>query len=125
MVILITGKAGAGKTHYASELKKELIQEGLGVICIDGDDLRVKDRNEDFSDQGRILNLTHAAELAKRYEMQGNIVVCSFIAPKREWRDMMRSYWKESILVYMPGGHLWEGTEYERPSYDELKILTS
>ena len=122
MVILITGKAGAGKTHYADALVRELKTEGKEAVKIDGDDLRLEQGNTKFDDTGRMRNLTYAAELAARYEKRGVIAVLSFIAPKREWRDMMRAKWKESRVVYIPGGYLWEGTEYEKPTDDELNI---
>jgi adenylylsulfate kinase-like enzyme len=121
MVILITGKAGAGKTHYAKTLKVELEKEGLQVKWLDGDDFREQTGNQDYSDDGRLKNLVHAARIAGRYEESGEIVLLSFIAPRRKWRDVMRSYWKDSRTVYIPGGKLWTGTIYERPSWEELK----
>ena len=120
MVYLITGKAGAGKTHYAKAFAKELKEEGIRVKVIDGDDFRKDCDNKDFSDQGRIQNLYGAASLASIYEKMGYTVLVSFIAPRKEWRSVMRSYWKESRLVYLPGGTLWEGTTYERPTEDEF-----
>jgi len=119
MVYLITAKAGAGKTHYSKCFAKELEGEGYKVIAIDGDEFRNKNKNQDFSDEGRILNLTNAALLAKELEEQGYIVIMAFIAPKKEWRDMMRKHWKESKVIYIPGGTLWAGSQYERPQNDE------
>ena len=26
----------------------------------------------------------------------------------------------KSLLIYMPGGHLWEGTNYEVPYHEEM-----
>lgn len=115
MVLLITGKAGAGKTHYANALAKELTDEGMQVSTIDGDAFRAEHGNKDFSDKGRIANLIKAAQLAQDYEFKGHIVILSFIAPKQEWRDLMQTYWKESRVIYIPGGTLWKDTIYERP----------
>ena len=119
MVYLITGKAGAGKTHYSKAFAKELEGEGYKVIVIDGDEFRDKKKNQDFTDAGRIKNLIDAAILAKEFEEQKHIVLMSFIAPKKEWRDMMREYWQESKVIYLPGGTLWPGTTYDRPKEDE------
>jgi len=120
MIYLITGKANAGKTWYATQLKKEFTQEGKRVYHIDGDVWREKNINEDFSDEGRLSNLVSAAKMAGRYEAQDDIVILSFIAPKKEWRELMRVFWKQSRIIYIPGGSLWSGTEYEKP--DELEM---
>lgn len=120
MIYLITGKAGAGKTWYATQLKKEFTQEGKSVYHIDGDVWREKNINEDFSDEGRLSNLVSAAKMAGRYEDQNDIVILSFIAPKKEWRELMRVFWEQSRTIYIPGGSLWSGTEYEKP--DELEM---
>lgn len=115
MIYLITGKKDSGKTHYAETYAKELRLEGKLVKVIDGDVFRADTRNNDFSDAGRFKNLTDAALLAQQYERNGFIVFLSFVSPKQEWREMMQKYWKESKVVYMPGGTLWPGTQYERP----------
>ena len=121
MVYLITGKAGAGKTHYANELSKELTKDGHKVKHLDGDVLRKQTKNDDYSDIGRKNNLLCAAKETKHYEDKGCIVLLSFICPRKEWRDMMRKQWQESIVIYIPGGTLWEGSTYEKPSKEELR----
>lgn len=126
MVILITGKASAGKTEYATRLTNELITEGNRAVMIDGDKFREEHGTligkENYTDEARLQNLLNAANLAKEMEGDGYIVIMAFIAPKRAWREAMRNRWRESRVVYIPGGHLWEGTEYERPHNDELNI---
>jgi len=122
MVYLITAKKDAGKTHYGNLFGEELKAEGYKVIHLDGDEFRGERKNNDFTDKGRIKNLTDAAKLAAEFESKGYIVILSFVAPRKEWRYMMRSYWKESIVVYLPGGILWPGTTYDRPDKDELMI---
>ena len=119
MIYLITGKAGAGKTHYSKALAKELIDEGIRVVVLDGDEFRQETGNEDFSDKGRRGNLLGAAKIAADLEAQGFTVILAFIAPLRKWRDEMRSLWRESEVIYLPGGTLWEGTTYEKPTRDE------
>jgi adenylylsulfate kinase-like enzyme len=125
MVYLITGKKGAGKTEYARRLGKEIEEEGFSVCFLDGDDFRDITGNNDFSDAGRIKNLTEASIIAAEKEKLGNIVILSFIAPKREWRDQMRNRWEASRVIYIPGGTLWEGTSYEKPADYELDLRIS
>ena len=122
MVILITGKAGSGKSHYSQALVKELTDANIPVSTLDGDALRGETDNKDYTDKGRIRNLIHAASLARQREYAGDVVICSFIAPCKEWRNMMREFWDESRLVYIPGGTLWKGTTYEIPTEDEFEI---
>lgn len=122
MVILITGRSDAGKTHYAAKLIEEKRDGENPIAHIDGDIWRQQTENLDFSDKGRYRNLMEAARKAAELERQGYLVICSFVSPKRQWRDAMRCYWKESIVVYMPGGTLWPGTEYEEPDIEELQI---
>jgi len=115
MVYLVTGKRNAGKTHYAITLASELRAVGKDVISIDGDEYRAVMSNKDYSDEGRLRNLIGAAVLAQGYEKQGYVVILSFVAPKQEWREEMQAYWKESKVIYLPGGTLWENTTYESP----------
>jgi len=123
MMYLITGKAGAGKTHYAKQLCKELKAAKQLVVSIDGDVFRAKNKNKDFTNAGRVVNLTQAAIVGKEYDEMGYDVVMAFIAPMKSYRMMMRSYFKESIVVYIPGGTLWEGTDYEKPTIEELQLM--
>ena len=122
MVYLITGKSGAGKTHYAYSLAAELSAEGKQVKVLDGDWFRKQTSNNDFSNEGRQLNLIHVAVLARLMEKQGIIVLVAFIAPKKKWRKQMRSFWEQSRIIYLPGGTLWENTTYEKP--DEIELTT-
>jgi adenylylsulfate kinase-like enzyme len=122
MVYLITGKKDAGKTHYGTALTNELLGVGFNAAMLDGDVFRDQTKNQDFTDEGRRRNLIGAAQEAARMEREGAIVVCCFIAPKKEWRDAMREYWKESKVIYIPGGTLWPGTTYEVPSLLEQNL---
>ena len=120
MVYLITGKSGAGKTHYAHAMAQDLLDKKISVQVIDGDAFRLEIGNQDYSNSGRLKNLMAAARQAQHSERMGNVVIMAFIAPKKEWRDAMRDFWVDSRVIYLPGGSLWEGTEYEQPNEGEL-----
>lgn len=121
MIWLVVGKSGAGKSTYALKLAQELRAEGKLVTILDGDVFRHQTGNLDFTDAGRIRNLRGLAEAAAKAEWPGHVVIVAAVAPRREWRDMMRDLWPgRGRLVYLPGGHLWEGTEYERPDESEF-----
>jgi len=125
MVILITGRSASGKTHYSNALRSELSDAGVVVCCIDGDKWRRHTGNVDFTDEGRQANLVSAAKEASRYEANGYVVLMSFIAPKKEYRDKMRSLWSRSRVVYLPGGKLWAGTNYEVPDENEMQVRSN
>jgi len=122
MVILITGKQGSGKTTYAKRLMQEFEAEHFKVKHIDGDVFRKETGNTDYSDEGRQRNLMGAASLAAEYEKRGYKVLVSFIAPYKRLRNKMRSQWEISRIVYLPGGALWEGSRYERPTEREMEV---
>lgn len=119
MVILVTGKAGAGKTEWANRYARELQAERRQVLVVDGDEVRKWFVN-DYTDHGRENNLTTIAKIAALAEQRGLIVIVAAVSPKKAWRQMMRSYWMQSRLVYIPGGTLWEGSTYERPDWEEI-----
>jgi adenylylsulfate kinase/bifunctional enzyme CysN/CysC len=122
MVILVTGKKDAGKTTYAKRLVQELIDSGVNAALLDGDEFRAETGNDDFTDEGRQRNLVGAAKVAAELERQGNIVVVAFVSPRKVWREAMRLFWKESRVVYLPGGTLWPNTIYEIPDEEEIEI---
>ena len=121
MVYLITGKAKSGKSTYAFKLAQEYSARGYHTKIIDGDEYRKIKGNQDYTDEGRKRNLFGAAVEAAQYERNGFIVILAFIAPRKRWRNIMRKEWKESVLVYIPGGELWPGTSYETPKIKELR----
>ena len=62
MVIWITGLPGSGKTTLASGLKQHLVEKGLNVIHLDGDQLRAALNAEE------ILDLPGRKKLANSYQ---------------------------------------------------------
>lgn len=121
MVILITGKAGSGKTTYGERLVHELLSDGIEAVFLDSDQVRPRPRNmEEFNHPDRRNHLLNLADMARDQEEQGRVVIVAAIAPLRSKREIMRSRWKKSRLVFMPGGTMWPGTVYERPSEEEF-----
>jgi adenylylsulfate kinase len=117
MVIWITGRAAAGKTTLANKLKQVVNRP----VLIDGDEVRKQQNNSDYSDEGRLNNIIEIASRAKEWESVGYTVIVACVSPTRILRDKARALFKESVLIYVPGGTLWPGTNYEEPTEDEIK----
>ena len=90
-VIWLTGLSGAGKTTIAQALEKTIQRKGYFTKLFDGDIIR-QGLNKDlgFSMEDRLENIRRTAEVAKLFTDHGLVVICSFITPKKEMRDLAR-----------------------------------
>lgn len=120
MIYIITGKPGAGKTTMAQRLKAELEQRNKKVLWFDSDVWRKRTNNNCFSEGGRYLNIESAVKQAKEQEQDYHDIIFSFVMPDKVLRDFIRVSFPESVTIYVPGGKLWFGTEYDVPSPTEL-----
>ena len=120
MVYWITGKSSSGKTVYAKRLKRQFEDLGEKILLLDGDDVRDKFSNQEYDDKSRFEHIMKVARFASLVEDQGFIVIIAMLSPKKEWRMKARKLFNKSMLIYMPGGVLWEGTEYEEPDHEEM-----
>lgn len=98
-VIWFFGRPCAGKTTLAKSVENRLIDRSIKTISFDGDELR-KGLNKDlgFSITDRKENIRRAAELANLFASKGYCVVCSFVTPTEEIRNMVKSIIKNSPL---------------------------
>lgn len=96
MILLLTGKSGAGKTTIAEKIAS-IYQR---VIILDGDQLR-DGVNADlgFSDEDIMENMRRTSSLAKILSEQKYIVVISMIAPLLKGREMFKGKDSWEILV--------------------------
>ena len=95
MIYWFTGNASAGKTTLAKKLHNFLKTEKRNwrkdVFHLDGDDLRALTVNEEYSEQGRVLNVKNAQMIAEYLHMNGCDVVVSMISPYRLQREEFKS----------------------------------
>ena len=122
MVYWLTGKSSAGKTVYSKRLKRQFEELGAKVLLLDGDTVRDQFGNQEYDDNSRFEHIMTIARFAAIAERQGFIVIIALIAPKKEWRMKARKLFEKSMLIYLPGGILWEGTEYEEPDHEEMMV---
>ena len=90
-VVWLTGLSGSGKTSVAQALERRLLNEGIFVQVLDGDNIRAGlNNNLGFSLDDRQENIRRIAELAKLYLHSGIVTLCTFISPTRSIRAFAR-----------------------------------
>lgn len=90
-VIWFTGLSGSGKTTLASELEKKLFELNYFCQILDGDNVRSGiNKNLRFTEEDRLENIRRIAEVGKLFMNCGIILICSFISPTDEMRNMAR-----------------------------------
>ena len=90
-VIWFTGLSGSGKTTLASLLEKRLFDLNYFCQILDGDNVRSGiNRNLQFTEEDRLENIRRIAEVSKLFMNCGIILICSFISPTNEMRQMAK-----------------------------------
>ena len=90
MIIWLTGQPGSGKTTLANELISKIENNKSKVINIDGDDLRLINKNQDYSKEGRIKNISTAISIVRFLANKKYICIISIVAPYRFLRDELK-----------------------------------
>jgi adenylylsulfate kinase len=90
-VIWFTGLSGSGKTTLASLLEKRLFELNYFCQILDGDNVRSGiNKNLKFTEEDRLENIRRIAEVSKLFMDCGIILICSFISPTDEVRQMAK-----------------------------------
>jgi adenylylsulfate kinase len=91
-VIWLTGLSGSGKTTLASRLEKRLFELNYFCQILDGDNVRSGiNKNLHFTEDDRMENIRRIAEVSKLFMNCGIILICAFISPTSEMREMAKS----------------------------------
>jgi adenylylsulfate kinase len=91
IVIWMYGLSGSGKSTLAKLLERKLYDEGIHTKLLDGDNIRSGiNNNLGFEEADRIENNRRAAEVAKLFLDNGEVVICSFITPTNYLREKIR-----------------------------------
>jgi adenylylsulfate kinase len=91
-VLWFTGLSGSGKSTVAIGVEQALFAAGYFPQLLDGDNIRSGiNANLGFSIEDRRENIRRIAEVANLYKESGLIVLCAFISPTREMRELARS----------------------------------
>ena len=107
MVLWFTGMSGAGKSTIAREVERQLFQEGVQTMLLDGDQVRHGLCGDlGFSPQERTENVRRIGEVAQLFFQQGCVVLCTFVSPYRRDRDAVRALFPgdrfAEVHVYAP-----------------------
>ena len=125
MIYWFTGQPGAGKTTLALELITHL----KNTIHIDGDNLRDILKNYDYSNEGRIQNITNVIVLARFLDHKGFNVIISVVAPYRKLRESLKET-NKCIEIYVHttnirGRENYFSEKYEKPLTNYIDMDTT
>jgi len=93
--ILIFGLPGSGKSTLAKPFA-----ELIGGIHINGDDIRKRYEDSDFSAKGRLRQSLRMRHLADGIVLAGKIAVADFVCPTqvaRDWFEADYTIWMDTI----------------------------
>jgi adenylylsulfate kinase len=83
----LTGLSGAGKSTLAFQFEAMLVQAGVAVFVLDGDNVRHGLCSDlGFTESDRAENIRRVAEVAKLMNAAGILVIVSLISPLRQNR---------------------------------------
>jgi adenylylsulfate kinase len=90
-VVWLTGLSGSGKSTIAREVEHALVENGINVYVLDGDNVRHGlNKNLGFSPEDREENIRRIGEVAKLFAESNVVVLTAFISPYKKDRDIAR-----------------------------------
>jgi adenylyl-sulfate kinase len=90
-VLWFTGLSGAGKSTLAKMCEERLLERGLNVEVLDGDEVRTNlSKGLGFSKEDRDTNICRIGYVAKLLARNGVCAITAAISPYREIRDENR-----------------------------------
>ena len=119
MIIWLTGQPASGKTTLANSIITRLSKEmpKLKIVNIDGDDLRLINKNKDYSKQGRIKNISTAISIARFLKNKNYLCILSIVAPYRFLRDELKEDFK-FLEVYLHTSEIRGREEFFADDYE-------
>ena len=118
-VFWFTGLSGSGKSTLALALERHWFDEGRHVYLLDGDNIRSGlNSNLGFSQEDRFENIRRIAEVAKLMKEAGWWVLCSFVSPTNQIRQVIRDVVGDADLQM-----IWVNTSLEECERRDVKGL--
>ncbi len=100
-VIWFTGLSGSGKSTVAAEAVSRLAREEIELEHLDGDVVRDIFPSTGFTREERDLHIKRMGFIASLLEKHGVTVICTFVSPYRETRDLVRGMCRRFIEVHI------------------------
>lgn len=96
-----TGLSGSGKSTLSVAVEKVLLERGLSVEILDGDEVRTNlSKGLGFSKEDRDTNIRRIGYVCNLLSRNGVAAVSAAISPYREIRDELRSKTTNFVEVY-------------------------
>lgn len=99
-IIWFTGLPGSGKTKLSSSIYNYL-KKKIKIKLIDGDKFRNSIKNFNYDQKSRNIVGNKKLALAKRINLQGNIVLVSGVASNKIWRKKTKLRCKNLYEIYL------------------------
>lgn len=100
-VIWFTGLSGSGKSTIAERLTAELLSAEVELEHLDGDVVRDIFPSTGFTKAERDSHIKRMGFMAALLEKHAVTVVCTFVSPYRDTRELVRSMCSNFIEVYV------------------------
>jgi len=99
--IFLYGLPCSGKTTIARRIFNKF-KNSIRIVHLDGDDIRKRLNNDlGFSDEDRKRNIERIANVCQLLNEYGINVICSFVAPTKEIRQILKNKIDNIYLIYV------------------------
>lgn len=90
-IFWLSGLSGSGKSTLAMAAEKILFEKGINVVVVDSGYVRSGiNKDLSFTPEDRAENIRRTGHIAELMANAGQVVICSFIAPYRSDRRLIR-----------------------------------
>jgi adenylylsulfate kinase len=118
--ILIMGLPGSGKTTIAESIVNLLKANDKTVTWFNADDIRKQYDDWDFTRVGRVRQAARMKDLAE--SCKTDYVVCDFVAPLQEMRDVFNADWTVWLDTIDEGRFTDTNKAFEIPKKYDFRI---